>query len=80
MHIIKNMKNFLLDQDYYIDIFGEYIHVYRYLDLKHLSENKIELGMNHFNLEITGKNLLVVGMDHEEILIKGVIEQVRFFA
>jgi len=78
MHIIKNLKNFLLDQDYYIDIFNKNLHVYRYETLEHLSDNLIKLKLKEFKLEIEGKDLIVASMDKQELLIKGIIDSVRF--
>lgn len=77
MHIIKNLKNFLMDQEYYIDIFGEYIHVYSYEELIHLSSDEIILKLKKFNLKINGSNLIVSGMDKQEILIKGSIDKLE---
>ncbi len=78
MRIMKNLQNFLLDQDYYIDIFNNCIHVYYYEDLLTLSSNLIELKLKEFSLKIEGSNLTVSAMDNHEILIKGVIDSLRF--
>ena len=53
------MKNFLLDQDYYIDIFQDFIHVFNYIDILKLEETKVILDMPNFNLEIKGQDLVV---------------------
>ncbi len=78
MKIIKNMQNFLLDQDYYIDIFNNCLHVYYYQTLNTLTDNLIELKLKEFNLIIEGENLTVNSMDNHEILIKGLINSLRF--
>ena len=52
MRIMKNLQNFLLDQEYYIDIFNNCIHVYYYEDLLTLSSNLIELKLKEFSLKI----------------------------
>ncbi|MBE6154063.1 MAG: hypothetical protein E7163_00590 [Firmicutes bacterium] len=78
MRIVKNLKNFLLDQDYYIDIFDNNLHVYYYESLIHLSDKLIKLKLKEFSLEIEGKDLIVSSMDNHEILIKGIINNVRF--
>ena len=78
MHIIKNLKNFLLDQDYYIDIFNNNLHVYRYKSLEHLSNKLIKLKLKEFSLEVEGIELTIASMDKQEILIKGAINNVRF--
>ena len=67
MRIMKNLQNFLLDQDYYIDIFNNCLHVYYYESLISLSDKLIE-----------GNDLIVSAMDNHEILVKGIINNVRF--
>ena len=78
MRIVKNLQNFLYDQEYFIDIFNNCLHVYYYLDLINLSDKLIELRLKDFILKIEGKDLIVSKMDKHEILIKGVIESMRF--
>ena len=78
MRIIKNLQNFLYDQDYYIDIYNNCLHVYYYEDLQNLSSTLIELKLKEFILKIEGKDLIVSEMDKHEILIKGKIDAVRF--
>ena len=78
MRIMKNLQNFLYDQDYYIDIFNNCLHVYYYLDLLSLSDKCIELKLKEFTLKIEGENLVVSSMDKHEILIKGTIKNMRF--
>ncbi len=78
MHIVKNLKNFLIDQDYYIDIFNDCLHVYRYITLISLSDSLIELKFLDFNLKVKGSNLTILKMDNEELLIKGIINSVEF--
>lgn len=78
MRIIKNLQNFLLDQDYYIDIFNDCLHVYYYEDLLSLSNKLIELKLKEFILSIEGEDLIVSRMDNHEILIKGLITNMRF--
>ncbi|MCM1053393.1 MAG: YabP/YqfC family sporulation protein [Ruminococcus sp.] len=78
MRIVKNLQNFLLDQDYYIDLFKDTLHVYYYLDLISLSNTLIELKLKEFNLIIEGNNLTISAMDNHEILIKGTIDNMRF--
>lgn len=78
MRIIKNLQNFLMDQDYYIDIFNNCLHVYYYESLLSLSNALIEIKLKEFILTIEGNDLIVSAMDNHEILIKGIINNMRF--
>ena len=72
------MQNFLQDQDYYIDIFNNCIHVYYYESLNTLTQKLIELKLKEFILIIEGNDLVVSNMDKHEILIKGQINKMEF--
>lgn len=54
------------------------MHVYYYEELKTLNEKQIELKLKEFVLIIDGDNLIVSAMDNHEILIKGIINSMRF--
>lgn len=72
------MKNFLMDFDYYIDIYEDNIHIFNYIDILRLNETEITLSMNGFKLQITGENFTVKRLEKREILIQGKIDNVRF--
>ena len=78
MKIINNLQNFLKDQDYYIDIFKDFFHIYEYISLITLTPTLITVKLKDFNLTIEGDNLVVKNMDKKELLIKGTINLVRF--
>ena len=78
MRIMKNLQNFLYDQEYFIDIFKNCLHVYYYEELLSLSDTLIELKLKEFILVIEGENLSISSMDKHEMLIKGKINSMRF--
>lgn len=78
MHLYKTMKNFLLDFNYYIDIYEQNIHVFNYVDILKLNDREIRLAMPGFILEITGHDFSVKRLEKREILLEGVLENVRF--
>ena len=78
MRIMKNLQNFLYDQEYFIDIFKNCLHVYYYEELLSLSDTLIELKLKEFILVIEGENLSISSMDKHEMLMKGKINNMRF--
>lgn len=76
MKIIDNIKSFLYDKDYFINIFENYIYIFNYLDLNHFSDKEISLKLENFNVDIIGKDLSIIKMMDKEILIEGYIEKV----
>ena len=78
MKITNNLKNFLEDKDYYIDIFDNKLHVFNYIKLLKLSDSEISLKFEKFILEIKGTNLKVRQMNNIELLLSGNLENMRF--
>ena len=78
MHLYKTMKNFLMDFDYYIDIFEQKIHIFNYVDILKLNDTEIQLLMPEFTLIITGSNFSVKQLEKREILLEGILENMRF--
>lgn len=78
MRIVKNLENFLYDQEYFIDLYKDCLHIYYYIELISLSDTLIELKLNEFNLSIEGNDLTIRAMDKHELLIKGKITNLRF--
>ena len=71
MLIIDNIKNFLYDKKYFINIFDNYIHVFNYIKLNDFNDSMIKLSFLDFDLIIKGKNLFITKMLKNELLIKG---------
>ena len=41
MKMINNIKSFLYDKDYFINVFDNYVYVFNYQDLNHFSDTQI---------------------------------------
>ena len=76
--MINNLRSFLEDKNYYIDIFDDKIHAFNYQKLSSLSDLEVVLKFEKFILEIKGDNLKIKQMNNTEILISGKIENLRF--
>jgi hypothetical protein len=77
LKIINNIKDFLIDKEYYIDIFDDKLHAFNYLKLLKLNDTIVELKFEKFILEIKGTNIKIVEMNNQEILLSGNIDNVR---
>lgn len=71
MKIKDILSDFLYDKDYFISLFENKIHIFKYLLLIKLSPNEIILKLSDFNLKIKGENLSVLQMNKDEILLEG---------
>lgn len=77
MKMINNIRSFLYDKDYFINIYENKIYVFNYIDLNHFSDTEISLKMDDFKLNITGKNLTIIKMENKEIMVSGTIEGIK---
>lgn len=78
MHLYKTMKNFLMDFDYYIDIYENKIHIFNYVDILKLHDTEISLKMPSFTIFLNGSNFVVKKLEKREILIEGTLLNMRF--
>ena len=76
MRLMDALSDFLYDKNYFINIFDNSIHIYRYLELSKLSSQEIILKMEGFTLNIDGENLFIKQMNKDEILINGQIDNI----
>ena len=78
MHILNNLKNYLYDQNYVVNIYDEYVYIFNYAELLRLTDNNVKIKFKDFEIEILGKNFFIYKMTNKEMLVKGVIDNVRF--
>lgn len=79
MNIIKNINNFLQDKEYYISLYENSLYIYYYEKLIKLTEEEIIIKITNFNLNIKGNSLYISQMNKEELLINGVVNEIRKF-
>ena len=77
MHLYQTIQSFLYDQDYFIDLWQQNIHVYGFVDVLTLEEKQICLQLPHFALELLGNDFRVLKLTKNEILIQGTLESLR---
>ncbi len=77
MHLYKTLKSFLYDQDYFVDLWKNCLHVYGIVDIDTLKEQKIVLTLEKFKLEINGENFRVLKLSKKEILIQGEVSEMK---
>ena len=77
MHLYKTIKNFLFDQDYFLDLWQKKIHVYGFIDIVTLQEQKIVLAFPDFQILILGTSFHVLKLTKNEILLEGELESIQ---
>ena len=78
MHLYKTIKNFLFDQEYFIDLWQNNIHIYGFLDILSLQEEKAGFHFERFDVGLVGKDFGVLKLTKNEILIQGELREMRF--
>ena len=73
MKFANALSDFLYDKKYFITVFDNNVHVFRYIELLKLSSSEINIRMNDFILSIKGKDLMISQMNNEEMLITGIV-------
>lgn len=71
MNFSNAIKDFVYDNNYYISLYGNNLHIFRYEKLNKLTDEEIIISFKDFNLIINGINLLIVKMNNDELLIEG---------
>ena len=77
MHLYKTLKSFLYDQDYFVDLWKDCLHVYGIVDIDTKKKKKIVLTLEKFKLEINGENFRVLKLSKKEILIQGEVSEMK---
>ena len=76
MKFANALSDFLYDKKYFITIFEDKVHIYRFFELKKLTNDEIILKLENFDIIINGNKLCVLQMNNEEIIIQGNITNI----
>lgn len=75
---LSNIKNYLSDNNYNINIYKNNLYINNYHHLEHVSDKNIIIVFDKFKLNINGTNLIIIKMVDSEILFGGHIESLKF--
>ena len=75
--MLEIFKNYLKEENYYVILYSNYIYIYNYLDIIKFTDTYISLRLKSLVLNIYGIDLLIIKLERDELLIKGVINKVE---
>ena len=75
---LSNIKNYLSDNNYNINIYKNNLYINNYHHLEHASSKNIIIAFDNFKLNVVGNDLIIVKMIDNEILFSGHIESLKF--
>ena len=74
LNIRNNIKNYLFDKDYIVCTYEDYVYIFNYVYLNCFNDKRIIVRIPKKQLIVNGKNLSIIKITKEEILIKGAIK------
>lgn len=77
MDIFNRMRNYLLEEEFSVNIYKDKVHVMNYTSIGMFDNHSININYNGGVLHITGDNLIVKKLLNEEVLIVGKIKNVE---
>ncbi len=77
MHIRETLVNYLFDRDFIVSLYDDYIYFYNYVYLDSFDEKEIIISVKNRKYVVRGSDLTIVKMTKEELLIKGVIDELK---
>lgn len=68
-----NIMDYLFDRDYVISIYDDYVYFFNYQYLDSFDDKEIKVSLDGKVFTLNGKNLTIVKMTKEELLVKGIM-------
>lgn len=78
MSIIKDMRQFILEQDFKITYLNNKLDILNYTNISHFDSNKIIVNYAKGSVVVSGENLIVSKLLSDELLIEGSIQKIEF--
>ncbi len=77
MKIIDNFREYMVNNEFVINIYKDKINIINYTSLGTIDDNKISVNSENKNILITGEKLVLKKLLNDEILISGVIKKIE---
>lgn len=76
--MLRKVKNFILEEDFKIQILNDKVNVVNYTKIGHFDNNKVIIYYEDRELIIHGEKLFVSKLLTDEILIEGKLKNIEF--
>lgn len=77
--MLKNLINYVKDNDYLIGTYKNKIYIYNYTSIIDINTSSIKIKLNDKNLKINGDNLCIKKLENNEILVEGNYKGLEFY-
>ena len=76
--MLEIINNALRCNNYYICLYQNHIYIYNYQEILSFNNDIILIALDSIKVKIKGSNLHIIKMEHNEILINGLISGVSY--
>lgn len=77
MGILKQFRSYILEEDFTFSVYPNKIDILNYDSIGHFDSNKVIIRYDKGTLVITGENLVVSKLMHDELLVLGNIKNIE---
>ncbi len=77
MNPIKNIRSFILEDDFRLNVLKNKVNIVNYTDIGHFDRNKVQIKYKEGEIFVYGENLVVSKLLKDEILIEGNIQNIE---
>lgn len=77
MKIISKVRNYLLEDDFVINVVKNKVNIINYDSIGHFDSNKVKINYSEGEVLITGEKLVVSKLMSDEVLITGIVKNIE---
>lgn len=77
MHLINKMRDFLIEDEFKINIYKNKINLVNYTEIVHFNDNSVIVAYPDQKITVKGENLIVSALVNNEVLITGKIKTIE---
>ena len=77
MNLIKDLRGYVLEEKFKMNYLDNKLDIINYKEISHFDSNKIIVIYQNGSIVVSGKNLVVSKLLHDELLIEGNIDKIE---
>lgn len=78
MELISKVRSYLLETEFSLHCYENQLDIVNYKEIGRISDTSISILTEEHQIEIEGKNLTIIKLMEDEVLIKGTFQKIEF--
>ncbi|MBS7020286.1 MAG: YabP/YqfC family sporulation protein [Firmicutes bacterium] len=78
MELISKVRSYLLETEFSLHCYENQLDIVNYKEIGRISDTSISILTDQHQVEIEGKNLTIIKLLEDEVLIKGTFQKIEF--